>query len=207
MKRLKLTARLGRPRSFDADRALDRALEVFWREGYEGASLSDLSKAMGLNRPSIYAAFGDKESLFRKALDRYVSGPAAYVLAALSERPARAAMERLLNGAAEGLTDPHHPQGCLLVQGALSCSREFAAIQQELSVRREAVAAALRKRLSRAKLEGDLAADSNPADLARYFAAVLHGMAVQAAGGASRNDLKRVVRTAMRAWPGHGPNG
>jgi len=202
MKPGKSSARTGRPRGFDAERALDRALNIFWREGYEGASLSDLSKAMGINRPSIYAAFGDKEALFRKALDRYVSGPAAYVMAALQEKSARAAVERLLRGAAEGLTDPHHPQGCLLVQGALSSSKASATIQRELSVRRKGVVAALRKRLRRARTEGDLPANSRPDDLAQYFAAVLHGMAVQAAGGANRKELHRVARTAMRAWPG-----
>jgi AcrR family transcriptional regulator len=201
MKRKDSPPRIGRPRAFDADKALDRALMVFWRDGYEGASLSDLSKAMDLNRPSIYAAFGDKEALFRKALDRYVSGPAAYVMGALKEKSARAAVEGLLRGAAEGLTDPHHPRGCLLVQGALSCSQTSAPIQHELSVRREGVVDALRKRLRRARTEGDLPVGSNPGDLARYFAAVLHGMAVQAAGGANRNELNRVVRMAMRAWP------
>src|SRR5947209_16697338 len=103
----------GRPRSFDLDKALDAALQVFWRKGYEGASLSDLTQAMGINRPSLYAAFGDKEMLFRKALDRYASGPAAYVSEALKEPTARAAIERLLREAADSLTNPHNPPGCL----------------------------------------------------------------------------------------------
>src|SRR5256885_4867094 len=97
---------IGRPRAFDVDLALDRALQVFWRKGYEGASLSDLTQAMGINRPSLYAAFGDKEMLFRKALDRYASGPAAYVSEALKESTARAAIERLLREAAYSLTNP-----------------------------------------------------------------------------------------------------
>src|SRR5881397_2597277 len=106
----------GRPRSFDLDKALDAALQVFWQKGYEGASLSDLTEAMGINRPSLYAAFGNKEALFRKVLDRYFAGPAAYVREALQEPTARAVVERLLLGAAESHSDPRHPQGCLAVQ-------------------------------------------------------------------------------------------
>src|SRR5438067_5604399 len=121
-KKRKSTAPVGRPRSFDIDKALDRALQVFWHKGYEGTTLSDLTQAMGINRPSLYAAFGNKEALFRKALDRYGEGPAAYVRAALEEPTARAVAERLLLGTVEGLTDPGHPTGCLMVQGALSCS-------------------------------------------------------------------------------------
>src|SRR5438552_872534 len=101
----KSAAPRGRPRAFDADKALDRALQVFWRKGYEGTSLSDLTRAMGINRPSLYAAFGDKEALFRKVLDRYVEGPSAYVREALEEPTARAVVERLLLGTAELLTD------------------------------------------------------------------------------------------------------
>jgi len=112
---------MGRPRSFDIDRALDRALVVFWRKGYEGASLSDLTKAVGVNRPSLYAAFGDKEALFRKALDRYLKGPAAYTQEALREPTARAVVERLLLGAADLNAARRNPGGCLMVQGALAC--------------------------------------------------------------------------------------
>src|SRR5687767_6665585 len=119
MKVKKPHAPIGRPRAFDTDKALDHALLVFWRKGYEGASLSELTKAMGINRPSLYAAFGDKKALFRKALDRYMEGPAAYVREALNEPTARAVVERLLGGAADLLTDPRTPQGCLTVQSAL----------------------------------------------------------------------------------------
>src|SRR2546423_9970140 len=105
---------IGRPRAFDVDLALDRALHVFWRKGYEGASLSDLTQAMGINRPSIYAAFGDKEALFRKVLDRYAEGPTAHVMKALEHADARVAMERLLLGAADAATSPSWPAGCLM---------------------------------------------------------------------------------------------
>jgi AcrR family transcriptional regulator len=201
MKIKKSAAQKGRPRAFDTDEALDRALQVFWHKGYQGTSLSDLTRAMGINRPSLYAAFGDKEALFRKALDRYAEGPAAYVREALKEPTARAVVERLLDGAIKLLTDPRNPQGCLTVQGALSCGEAANTVRQELISRRAAGEAAIRERLKRAKSDGDLPSDSNPADLARYFTTVIHGMAVQAAGGASRAELRRVVKTALRAWP------
>jgi AcrR family transcriptional regulator len=192
---------IGRPRAFDIDIALDRALQVFWRKGYEGTSLSDLTKAMGINRPSLYAAFGNKANLFRKALDRYTEGPAAYTHKALDEPTARAVVERLLRGVVDLLADPCTPQGCLAVQSALACGDAADAIRQELISRRAAGEAALRQRLERAIADGDLPADADPADLARYVTTVSQGMAVQAAGGASREELRQVVEMALRAWP------
>jgi AcrR family transcriptional regulator len=183
------------------DKALDAAMQVFWRNGYEGASLSDLTQAMGINRPSLYAAFGDKGTLFRKALDRYAEGPAAYMREALKQPTARAVTQQLLRGAADLLTDRQHPSGCLMVQGALVCGEAADCIRQELVSRRVAGEAAVRRRFKRAKAEGDLPADSNPADLARYVVTISQGMAVQAASGASREELQRVVWTAMCAWP------
>ena len=192
----------GRPREFDVEKALDRALKVFWRKGYEGASLSQLTRAMGINRPSLYAAFGNKEALFRKALDRYAEGPTAYVHEALDEPTARAVAERLLEGTIDALTDPRNPRGCLMVQGALACGEAADSVRRELASRRAAGEGALRRRFERARAEGDLPADSDPADLARYVATVIHGMSVQAAGGASREELRRVAEMALRAWPG-----
>lgn len=191
----------GRPREFDADEVLDRALEVFWRKGYEGASLSELTEAMGINRPSLYAAFGNKEELFRKALDRYADGPAAYTREALNAPTARGVLERLLHGAAEALTHPDYPPGCLGVHGALSCGEAAESIRDELSARRAAYEVLLRQRLERARTEGDLATDIACADLARLVMTVMQGMAVQAAGGASREDLRRVAEMMLRTWP------
>jgi AcrR family transcriptional regulator len=201
MKPKKPPGPVGRPRSFDMDQALDRALHVFWRKGYEGTSLSDLTGAMGINRPSLYAAFGDKEALFRKALDRYAEGQEAYVGEALNQPTARGAVEKLLRGAASRLTNPKNPRGCLNVQGALACGGEAEPLQRELALRRAAGEGAIRQRLRRARAEGDLLPNANPADLARYVATVLHGMSVQAAGGATRAELQRVVQTALQAWP------
>ena len=191
----------GRPREFDVDQALDRALEVFWRKGYEGASLQDLTQAMGINRPSLYAAFGSKEKLFRRALDRYAEGPAAYRRQALEEPTARAVVERLLRGAAELVTDPKNPSGCFAVQGALACGEAAESVKRELIARRAAAEVALRERFACAAEEGDLPDGVDCADLARYVVTVLHGMAVQAAGGAKREELLRVVAIALRAWP------
>jgi AcrR family transcriptional regulator len=191
----------GRPRSFDKDRALDAALRVFWEKGYEGASLSDLTEAMGINRPSLYAAFGDKEALFRQVLERYEQGPVAYMLEALAEPTARGAIERLLKGTVAALSRPQSPHGCLYVQGALACGDESSAMRKELASRRSAGEIALRKRLKKAKDEGELPATADPADLSRFYMAVMHGMAVQAAGGANRAALESVAETALRAWP------
>ena len=191
----------GRPRAFDTDRALDRALEVFWRKGYEGASLSDLTEAMQINRPSLYAAFGDKQELFRRTLDRYAEARAPYVEDALKLPTARAAVERLLYSTAEAMSDSRNPRGCLLVQGALACGDEARAVKRELSLRRNAGEKALCQRFKRAKSEGDLPSDSDPVALARYVATVIQGMAVQAAGGASRAELRNIVDIAMQAFP------
>jgi AcrR family transcriptional regulator len=192
---------IGRPREFDPDAALDHALAVFWRKGYEGTSLADLTRAMGINRPSLYAAFGNKEELFRRALDRYAEGPAAYVRAALHEPTARAVAERLLSAAIDVVTDRRNPRGCLLVQGALACGEAAESVRRELVARRLASEAALRERFKRARAAGDLPDDSDPSDLARYMMAVVQGLAVQAAGGASRAKLRRVAALALRAWP------
>ena len=191
----------GRPREFDVEKALDRALRVFWRKGYEGASLPDLTKAMGINRPSLYAAFGNKEELFRKALDRYAEGPAAYVREALNEPSARAVADRLLGGALDLATDRRNPRGCLMVQGALACGEAAESVRRELAARRAATEAAVRRRFERAHAEGDLPAGADPAALARYVLAVIQGMAVQTASGAKCEELRQVVALALRAWP------
>jgi len=201
MKQKKTKRALGRPRSFETGKALDAAMKVFWCKGYEGASLSDLTKAMDINRPSLYAAFGDKESLFRKVLDHYDSGPAAYVREALNQPTAWAAVEKLMEGAADLGTASSNPRGCLLVQAALACGDGANAIRDDLILRRDAGEKAVRQRLKRAQAEGDLPQDANSADLARYVVTVIQGIAVQAASGAARHELRRVIETALRAWP------
>jgi AcrR family transcriptional regulator len=192
---------MGRPREFDPDRALDRALRVFWRSGYEGASMADLTEAMGITRPSLYAAFGNKEELFRKALDRYVDGPGGYVHIALAKPTAREVVEHLLYQAADAVTDPNNPPGCLAVQGALCCGEAAETIKQELMSRRANGEQELRRRFARAVTEGDLPTGSDAADLARYISAIVQGMAVQAAGGVSREQLRKIAEMTLRTWP------
>jgi AcrR family transcriptional regulator len=192
---------LGRPRAFDIDEALDCALKVFWQKGYEGASLPDLTRAMGINRPSLYAAFGNKEALFRKAIDRYLEGPGCHVGEAIKEPTARAVVERVLRAGIDLVTDSRNPGGCFMVQSALACGDTADAIRRELVKRRAEGEAALRARFERAVSEGDLPSGSDPADLARYVSTVLNGMSVQAAGGATCDELLKVVEMAMRSWP------
>jgi AcrR family transcriptional regulator len=192
---------IGRPRSFDRNQALDRALEVFWRQGYEGASICDLTAAMGINPPSLYAAFGNKEALFRQALDRYAETKGAFVYDALAAPKVRDAIAALLMGTARSLTDKANPSGCLLVQGVAGSGEHAQCIRDELNARRLASEKAVRERLKRAKAEGDLPADADPAGLARFIATVTQGMSIQAAGGASRKDLERIAEIALCAWP------
>ncbi|TLU74085.1 TetR/AcrR family transcriptional regulator [Lichenicoccus roseus] len=192
---------MGRPREFDVDVALAAALDVFWRNGFEGASMTDLTEAMGITRPSLYATYGNKEALFRRALDSYQSTCMTFFADALSRPTARMVAERILFGWADAQTDPAHPAGCLGTNGALACSNAAEPIRLELVARREAAEAALRRRLEQAVAEGDLPPDADPAALASYVMTVGQGMAVQAASGSTRALLYRVVDTALRAWP------
>ncbi len=150
---------IGRPREFDRDRALDAAMRVFWRYGYEGASLTELTAAMGINRPSLYAAFGDKAALFREAVARYGAGPGRYVRRALGQPTARLVAETLLRGAVANATDPTHPGGCLWVHGALATGPENAPIRAEIAALRARGIAQIRARFDRALAEGDLPTD------------------------------------------------
>jgi AcrR family transcriptional regulator len=191
----------GRLRQFDADEALDRALEVFWARGYEGATLPALTQAMGINRPSLYAAFGNKEQLFHKALDRYQAGPQSFVGEALKKPTARAVVEAIFSGFVRMQRDASGSRGCMIVCGALACGEEAEPVRRELARLRQATVAALRERFERATREGDLPAGTDCATLARYVATVLNGLAVQAASGVTEKELRQVAAVAMRAWP------
>lgn len=190
----------GRPRAFDTDKALDQAMRVFWRYGFEGASLPLLTKAMGINRPSMYAAFGNKEELFRKAVERYVEITGVFFREALEKPTAREGVEMLLksvidNGCASKV------KGCMLVQSALACGEGGDAMKHEVAMRRAAVEKLLRERLERAKREGELPMETDAGALAKYLAIVQNGIAVQMAGGAKREELLAAAGVAMRAWP------
>jgi AcrR family transcriptional regulator len=176
-------------------------MRVFWRHGYEGASLTELTRAMGINRPSLYAAFGDKAALFREAVARYGTGPGRYVRRALGQPTARLVAETLLRGAVAAATDEAGPKGCLWVQGALVAGVEADGIQVAMSGLRDRGTAQIEERLERARREGDLPASTDVAALTLFLVSVMNGIAVQAAGGKRREALQRVVETALRAWP------
>jgi AcrR family transcriptional regulator len=192
---------MGRARAFDTDEALDRAMTVFWTKGYEGASLADLTEAMEISRPSLYAAYGNKEELFRKALERYGEGPSSYERDALAQPTARAVAEGLLRGAADVQTDPATPAGCLAVLGSTYCAEESSPVGKTLIAFRLAGHAAIRERFERARAEGDLPAYADPKALTHYIGTVVCGMAVLAASGVTRKELERVIELTMRAWP------
>ena len=197
----KLAKRVGRPRGFKEDKALDRAMHIFWRKGYEGASLNDLTAAMGIQPASLYKAFGNKRALFEKALTRYVAGPVAFVHDALNEPTALSVAKRLLRQEAEFLTERRSRIGCMTIQAALVGGVEGEPIRKKLIALRVKVQDALRQRFERAKSEGDLPSDADTADLARFVTAIYQGMTVQAINGASREELLRLSDTALRAWP------
>lgn len=192
---------MGRPRQFCVDHALGRALQVFWRQGFEGTSITDLTEAMGITRPSLYATYGNKEELFRKALDLYDEAYMGFKYEALKASSARDVIECLLMGLAGALTDPSHPPGGLDVNGALACSRAADPIRLEICRRRATFEQALGDRLGRATAEGDLPPDVKAVDLARFLMAVAQGMAVQASAGASRHDLDTIARFAIAGIP------
>jgi AcrR family transcriptional regulator len=193
--------KMGRPRGFAEKEALEAAMRVFWEKGYEGATLADLTAAMGINRSSMYATFGDKEALFRLAIARYAEGPAAYVREALKQPTVRAVVEALLRGALEMLTDPSHPRGCLSVQGALACGSDAEPMKQAMIEWRRQGESDIQKRLQRARREGDLAKDVDAGDLARYISTVLAGLGVQAANGSTRAEMTRLVGMVLRSMP------
>ena len=191
----------GRPRAFDPDKALDAALRVFWEKGYEGASLADLTKAMGINKPSLYAAFGDKAELFGKVVAHYLKQQSTLWNDAFALPTARAAVLKILNSIADAITNGKNPHGCLLVRAALSCGDEADCIKKELAQKRAESEHMLRARFLRAQAEGELGPGVDIVALSRFFSAILRGMSVEASGGASRTQLQSVIDLAMAAWP------
>lgn len=195
------TAVKGRPREFDADKALTAALRVFWKNGYESASMAELTAEMGITKPSLYAAFGNKEALFHKALDLYEREKLAYTCSALQAPTARGVAERFLRGALEMQLGDCNPRGCLSVISTASCGAEAESIKSEVVARRASSEAALVARFGRAKEEGELPDGLEPAALARFLYALLQGMSVQSTSGASSAELSQLVETSMLVWP------
>jgi AcrR family transcriptional regulator len=192
---------MARKRNFDEDNVLDRAMDVFWRSGYEGSSMAELTSAMGLSAPSIYGAFHNKRGLFDAVLDRYADRQSEHGTWILSAPTAREVAERMLFRAADELRGPNQPPGCLLIQAGLSAGRENHDIPKDLAQRRRAKELALRDRFERAVAEGDLPVDADAAALASFVVAVFGGLGIQASAGASRNELRRIAERAMAGWP------
>jgi len=192
----------GRPREFCVDAALAAALRVFWSKGYEGASMADLTEAMGITKPSLYAAFGNKEALFNKALDLYEREKTDYMRAALDAPTARGVAERLMYGALDMYSCPENPNGCLGVINSVACGAEAECIREAVVARSAAAKQAMLERFTRAKAEGDFPEDVDPAGIAAFLTAMNQGMAVQAGAGATRAELERLVETGLKLWPG-----
>lgn len=196
------TTKRGRPRSFDRETALVQATLLFWQHGYEGTSISDLTAAMGISPPSLYAAFGDKRALFTEVVDRYGSTFGAFMDNALTqESDPRAGFARMLDEAALSYTDPQHPAGCLVISAATNYSPQTADVEQDLRARRRANVRSFEARLHDAKARGALPEGADTRALAVYFAAVVQGMSQQARDGATTEELRRVAELAMTAWP------
>ena len=193
--------RTGRPRSFCKDDALDKAMTVFWRQGYEGASMADLTKAMGINPPSLYACFGSKEGLFQAVLEHYEERRAAFMEGVLAAPTAAEVAETYLVGVAAFAADTsgRNPPGCLMVQGGLSCGDNI--IPDTLARHRAEKEAMLRARFEEARTSGDLPAGCDPAALARYLMVMANGICVQAAAGATQEELREVAAIALINWP------
>jgi len=191
----------GRPREFCTEQALAAALKVFWSRGYEGASMAELTAEMGITKPSLYAAFGNKEALFNKALDLYEREKLAYMATALEAPTARGVAERLMHGALEMQMSPGDPKGCLGVIGMSACGVEAESIRADVVKRRASSEAALIARFERAKAEGDLPEGLEPEALVRYLFALMQGLAVQAGAGATCTQLSQLVDTSLAVWP------
>ncbi|MFE6778110.1 TetR/AcrR family transcriptional regulator [Streptomyces sp. NPDC057702] len=192
----------GRPRSFDRDAALRAATIEFWDRGFEAVSIADLTRAMGVKAPSLYAAFGDKKTLFEEAIESYVRDFGGYRDRALEEEPtARRAVARLLHEAATWHTLPGYPRGCMLISAATNCTSQSAEIAQGLAERRSEGLAEVERRIDADVAAGILPAETDAHALAVYYTVVLHGMAQQARDGADQAMLETVAHTAMTAWP------
>ncbi|MFJ9820495.1 TetR/AcrR family transcriptional regulator [Streptomyces sp. NPDC101151] len=190
----------GRPRSFDRATALEKALMAFWEHGYEATSVSDLTRIMGIGAPSLYAAFGDKRTLFEEVVRVYADTHGAFGDRALAEEPtARAAVERTLREAAAVYTDPAHPYGSLVVHAATNCTSPE--VEQLLRERRNTGIAAVESRIRTDVAAGRLPAGTDAAALARHAGAMIQGMSQQARDGASRAELEALAEIAMAIWP------
>ena len=202
---MQMTPKLGRPRSFDREVALDRAMHVFWAHGYEATSIADLTAAMGITPPSLYAAYGDKKRLFFESVDHYRVGTAAGTAASdqLIDAAATAAeaARQMLDGSALHFTGSDTPPGCLLATGAISCSAAAADVQAALAAIRHGIEARLRDKIIADMASGLISQDVDADVLAAYIMAVIQGMSTLARDGAPRQKLQSLATAVMRGWP------
>jgi AcrR family transcriptional regulator len=193
----------GRPRAFDRDEALRRAMEVFWEHGYEATSMSHLTAAMGISSPSLYAAFGSKEELFREAVAYYNDTLGATAAAELRERPtAREAISAVLRHHAVVFCDPDNPRGCMIVLAATTSGVDTRSVHEYLAQWRMALETDFRERVERGIAEGDVPAGADAAAIAAFYNTVNHGMAIQARDGADEKKLSSIAEGAIAAWDG-----
>ncbi len=193
----------GRPRTFDRTSALRRAMEVFWRYGYEGTSMSDLTAAMNIKSPSLYAAFGCKEELFREAVAYYNETLGATAATELRDQPtAREAIAAVLRHHAVVFCDPDTPRGCMIVLAATSCTDQTRSVHEHLASWRVATEDDFRARVERGIAEGDVPTDADAAMIAAFYNTVNHGMAIQARDGANQTKLSAIAEAAIAAWDG-----
>jgi AcrR family transcriptional regulator len=193
---------MGRHREYDVEKVLDAALCVFWRKGYEGASYADLTEAAGVERPALYSAFGNKEALFKRALERYHERFMTHIPEGLAKPTSREVAAHILYSSVELNTRYPDRTGCLGINGAVAGTDESEPVRQALIGFRAIGEQQLRERFERARAEGDLPASSRPDALAAFVMALLHGMAIQAKAGFDRDMLDAVVAQALSTWPG-----
>ena len=190
--------RTGRPISFDRDAALEAAMLLFWERGFEGASMADLTQAMGINPSSIYAAFGDKHALFSLSVKRYLETRARYATEALEEPTLEKVIRALFDNTVAFLTTPGHPPTCMTLTGAMGCSAEAAPARDLMTEVRRQNEVAIRERLLEARKSGELSKDINVDDYTRYLSSILAGLSIQAANGSTKTELKRTSQMALR---------
>ena len=190
----------GRPREFCPDAALAAALSVFWTKGYEGASLTDLTDGMGITRPSLYAAFGNKEALFRQALDLYERDKMAYIGEAMSEPSARAVAEYLLKGAVDTATCGES-RGCMGVISSVACQSVEPSIRDDVNRRAESAKQLIVQRMQRAIDADEFVVPTQADAITRYLLAIMQGISVQAQSGATRAEVGQVADAALATWP------
>jgi AcrR family transcriptional regulator len=187
----------GRPISFDRDAALEAAMLLFWKRGYEGTSMADLTQAMGLNPSSIYAAFGDKHALFSLAVKRYIDSRAQYAMKALGEPTLKRVIRALFYNTVAFLTTPGHPPTCMTLAGAVGCSVDATPARDLMKEIRKQNQVAIRERLIKARKSGELSKDVNVDDYTRFLSTIIAGLSIQAANGSTKAELMRTAQMAL----------